>query len=120
MHIYEEMTLLRVFMTVATAVLWLSSVCNANVPDCIGESSHIFAGTPFANLIRASTNDADLREFRAYFNAFENNRTVDAMNHLRKVKIRNVFKRSFNRSVTSIVRTSQLVWMQAKVMILTI
>lgn len=83
------------------SVLYVSGVFTA--PDCIGESPHIFGNSPFVDYTRGSFDDGDVHELRAYFDAFEKNKQVEAMSHLRNVKFRNVISRSINRTITPIV-----------------
>lgn len=87
------------------ALIALICVSNAYaVADCIGEWPHFFDGTSFFEYSRGSFDDRDVRELRAYFDAYENNQHAEAMAHLRNVKIRNVIRRSINRTTTPIVR----------------
>lgn len=74
------------------------------VPDCVSESPHLFSGTHFADFTRGALDSGDLQELRAYFDAYENNQRAEAMSHLRNIKVRNVYRRSINRTITPIVR----------------
>lgn len=85
----------------------LALICVSNayaVPDCIGEWPHFFDGGSFYEYTRGSFDNEDVRELRAYFDAYENNQHAEAQRHLRNVKIRNIIRRSINRTTTPIVR----------------
>lgn len=90
------------------ALIYLISLIYAShafvVPDCVGDSPHIFDGSLFIDYTRGALDNGDLQELRAYFDAYENNQHDEALSHLRKVKIRNVIRRSINRTITPIVR----------------